>query len=571
MYAADEQVGRMLVEGAFLDQGQLQIALGKARSTGKRLREVLLGDGMVTAETYTTLLSVHLRVPIVDLQQVKIDEQAVKLIPEEVAREHRVLPISVDGDVLRVAMEEPQDVEVINQLSTVSGKRIRPVLPLRGNVVDLIGSHYKLTSKITEAVNRIVVEAEERPEAAAVRAARAEPGLLGGEAVARAPVVRALEMIISQAVKDRASDIHVEPMEEGVRVRYRIDGVLHEAAMLPKGVQGALVSRVKVLAGMDIAERRRPQDGQFSMSVDGKEIDFRVASIETAEGEKVNMRILDKATSVKSLTDLGFQPNARQVFQGLLGNPFGMVVVSGPTGSGKTTTLYAALNAMDSLSRNIMTIEDPVEYKFKGINQIQVNAAAGITFAGGLRATMRLDPDVILVGEIRDQETAHTAIQAALTGHLVLTTVHANDSAGAIVRLIDLGVERFLVTSAVVGSIAQRLVRKVCQYCKTLVEVGADESQAYQREMTETRNHFFEGRGCNMCSRTGYTGRVGVYEVLPINDQVRALISRGALTEEIRAEAIRGGMISMRRDGMMKARDGITTPGEILRNVFSIV
>ena len=384
-------------------------------------------------------------------------------------------------------------------------------------------------------------------------------------------MVQALDMIIGQGVRDRASDIHIEPNEAGVKIRYRIDGVLHTAADLPKGVQQALVSRVKVMARMDIAERRRPQDGHFALAVGGQEVDFRVASMDTSHGEKVVLRILNKSAAVFSLAELGIQPDNLLTFNQLLASPFGMILVSGPTGSGKTTSLYASLLRLDAASQNIMTIEDPIEYHFSGINQTQVNEQAGVTFASGLRGILRLDPDVILVGEIRDHETASVAAQAALTGHLVLTSIHANDAASAITRMIDLGVEPFLVTSAVVGSVAQRLVRRLCNYCKMPTPGSPVEVSAYQTEMDEMVTQFSVGRGCNMCSRSGYLGRVGVYEIMLMNDQIRTLVNRGASASEIRVEAVKAGMITMRRDGMLKAKDGITAPAEILRNVFTIV
>ena len=345
---------------------------------------------------------------------------------------------------------------------------------------------------------------------------------------------------------------------------------MHNAASLPKGVQAALVSRVKVLARMDIAERRKPQDGQFSMSVAGEEVDFRVASMDTSHGEKVAMRILNKSISIFSLADLGFQPEALQVYHQLLDSPFGMILISGPTGSGKTTSLYASLLRLDSTSKNVMTIEAPIEYHFQNITQTQVNEQAGVTFATGLRGLLRLDPDFILVGEIRDRETSAVAAQSALTGHLVLTSIHANDAASAITRLVDLDVEPFLVTSAVVGSVAQRLIRKVCQYCKTPYAATPAEVSAYQMEMNEMVTQFYTGRGCNMCSRSGFSGRIAVVEVLVMSDNIRAMVNRGAPASEVRAEAIRAGMMTMRRDGMLKAKDGITTPGEVIRNVFTI-
>jgi general secretion pathway protein E len=371
-------------------------------------------------------------------------------------------------------------------------------------------------------------------------------------------------------VKDRASDIHFVPQQDALKVYYRIDGVLHEAVSLPLGVQQPLLSRIKVVAGMDIAERRRPQDGQFSANIEGKEIAFRVATVETYYGEMMVLRVLDKSVSLLKPAELGFQPSALSTFERLLELPFGMIMVSGPTGSGKTTTLYAALNSLIGKGDNIMTIEDPIEYQFPGINQIQVNRQAGITFAAGLRAIMRLDPDIILVGEIRDKETAEIAVQAALTGHLVLSTIHSNDAASSIVRLIDMGIEPFLVTSAVVGCVAQRLVRRVDSYCQTLSPVPADEALAYRQATGEARAEFYNGRGCNFCSYTGYRGRIGLFEVLALNDPIRAIVARNGTSVEIKEQAIKEGMLTMRQDGMLKAKDGITTPGEVIRNAMTI-
>ena len=425
-------------------------------------------------DTYRSFLSIQTRVPLVDLRQVNVSEDAVRLVPEDVARHYNVLPLMLDGDSLRVSMDDPQDTDAINTLATVTGYRIKPRLPTQGSVTSLLEQHYRSAPQMVQQIESILSipgepSAQGQPQATPTLTIAAAPSpepLLAPADVGRAPVVQALKMIITQAVKDRASDIHIEPIATGVRIRYRIDGVLHNAVTLPKGVHSALVSRVKVMSGMDIAERRKPQDGHFSDTLDGQEVDFRVASIETAHGEKVVMRILNKGTSVYSLVALGFQPDPLQTYNQLLASPFGLVMVSGPTGSGKTTSLYASLLQLDSSSLNITTIEDPIEYNFEGINQTQVNEQAGITFASGLRGIMRLDPDIILVDEIRDTETASVGLQAALTGHLVLTTIHANDAASAITRLVDLGVEPFLVTSAVVGSVAQRLVRKLCTYCR---------------------------------------------------------------------------------------------------------
>ena len=586
MSRVEEQIGKLLVEGGFITQGNLDEASKTVREESTSLRNALIAKGYIADETYSTFLSMQTRVPLIDLRQVTVTEEAVRLVPEDVARNYNVLPLMIEGDSLRVAMDDLQNMDAINTLTTVTGYRIRPRLPSHGTVEELLGQYYRSAPQMAQQLESILgpneeatqpVIATDQPQAQpqratpAVVATRAVAQPLVQDEVGRAPVVQAINMLISQAVKDRASDIHIEPTEGNVRIRYRIDGVLHEAASLPKGVQAALTSRVKVMARMDIAERRRPQDGSFALNIAGEDVDFRVASIETAHGEKVVLRILNKGTSVLSLSDLGFQPDTLQSFNQVIGSPFGMILVSGPTGSGKTTSLYATMLGLDSKSQNIMTIEDPIEYHFDGINQTQVNEQAGLTFAGGLRGLLRLDPDVILVGEIRDKETAAVAAQGALTGHLVLSSIHANDAASALTRLVDLGVEPFLATSAIIGTIGQRLVRKLCSYCRTTTAVTPAEVAAYQHEMEEMVTQFYIGRGCNMCSRSGYSGRIGVFEVMPMTDNIRTMVNGGSSASELRAEAIRGGMVTMRRDGMLKAKDGITTPREVMRNVFTFL
>jgi len=561
-----KDLGQMLVEGAFLKPQELEQAREIARASGKKLTQVLLEKNMVSPQTLATMLSFQLGLPIIDLQQIDVQPEALALIPEDVAREHGVLPIKIEDDTLVVAMEDPTNIEALDTISAISHRRIRPVIPISGGVMEAIRNHYKLTHKIKEEVSQVIAEA---PPSAPEAAPEGPP--LEAEAIAQAPIVRAVDMILAQAVKDRASDIHIEPQEDSIRIRYRIDGILHDSVTLPKGVHSALISRIKVMANMNIAERRRPQDGQFSTTIAGRQIDFRVATAETANGEMAVLRVLDKSLAVLRLSEVGMAPAILEHYRRLLDSPFGLILVSGPTGSGKTTTLYASVSELDPTQRNIMTIEDPIEYHFKGVNQIQVNPAAGITFAQGLRAIMRLDPDVILVGEIRDAETANVAVQAALTGHLVLTSIHANDAASAIVRLIDLGVEPFLLTAAVVCSLSQRLVRKVCPYCKSLGPASPAEAMAYQQEMQETRTEFYYGRGCNFCSRSGFLGRIGVFEMLPVSDSIRQLISKRASSGEIKSQAVKEGMVTLRRDGMIKARDGITTPGEVVRNVFLLV
>lgn len=556
-----KQIDELLVEGAFITPEQLEAAREAAKHANRDLKEVLLERRLITEETLATVLSFQLNVPAVDLKQAQVQASALALIPEEVAREHNVLPLSIDGDTLMVAMDDPDNLQLIDTLAVLTKKRIKPVIPLHGGIRETIDTQYKLTTQIEKEIRQLLSTARGRVVS--------EP-LLTLEAISHAPVVRAVEMLLTQAVKDRASDVHIVPQEEDVQIRYRIDGVLHDIVSLPHEVHSALLTRIKVLANMNIAERRRAQDGQFSSTIADRDVDFRVATMGTNHGEMVVLRVLDKSLSLLELTEVGMPPHVLETYQKAIESPFGMILISGPTGSGKTTTLYASVSKLNAKELNIMTIEDPIEYEFKGIRQIQVNRPAEITFVSGLRAIMRLDPDVILVGEIRDAETANVAITAALTGHLVLSSIHANDASGAIVRLLDFGVEHFLVTSAVVAGMSQRLVRKVCPYCREMKEASVVEGMAYQKEMGEEKTHFAYGTGCSLCSHTGFLGRTGVFEMVPMTDTIREMVNRGHGAIEIREEAIKEGLVTMRRDGMLKVKEGITTPREVIRNVFTI-
>jgi len=554
-------LGAVLVQGAFISEAELKDAQEVAIRSNRKVAEVLVDRGLVDSEVLATVLSLKYRVPVVNLARFEVQPEAIALVPEQVAREYQVLPVSVDGDTLTVATEDPHDLRAVNALASLTRKRIVTVIPLGMKLDKAIDGNYKLTSQIEQQVSQVVSTKTETEVGEGAEA----------EAVKQAPVVQAVDMILTQAVRDRASDIHIEPQEDCLLIRNRIDGVLHDAVRLPLGVHSAILTRIKVLSNLNIAERRRPQDGQFSATVGTKRVDFRVATVECAHGEMAVLRVLDKSVLLIKLPELGMSPLVLQPFDKLLASPFGMILVNGPTGSGKTTTLYAALQKLDAKGHNMMTIEDPIEYSFKGINQIQVNRQAGITFPVGLRAIMRLDPDVILVGEIRDAETATTAVQAAITGHLVLSSIHANDAVSALIRLIDMGVEPFLVTSAVIGSLSQRLVRKVCPYCRQMTEVPAAEAMAYASAMGETKDKFSLGRGCNFCSRSGFLGRVGVYELLTLTDSMRKVLMKGASASELKEHAIKEGMIPMARDGMEKVNDGLTAPGEVMRNVFTIL
>lgn len=499
--------------------------------------------------------------PRIDLKKYEVQPAALRMIPEAIARKWDIMPLRIEDHFLVVAMADPDNLYAIEDIRALSRMEVKVLRAALMDVRGAINLHYRAAGEIEKELRHIIPTAPEWVEAG---------DRISSDLIAQAPIVRAVNLLVAQAVKDRASDIHVEPQQDHLRVRYRIDGILNDTLSLPLSVHGPMVSRVKVLASMNIAERRRPQDGHFTISADGTDVDIRVATADTSWGEMAVLRVLDKSMSVMGLPELGFLPDSLKTYQRLIRSPFGMILASGPTGSGKTTTLYASINQLDSKERNIITIEDPVEYRFANINQMQVNPQADITFARGLRATMRLDPDVILVGEIRDKETASIAIQAALTGHLVLSTVHANDAVGALFRLMDLGIESFLITSAMVGIIAQRLVRRICPHCRALREVPEEERMAYERETGEKRTRFYHGTGCNYCALTGYHGRMGVYEIMVISEEIRRLVLKGASADVIKAQAIKEGMITMWRDGMLKVQAGHTTPREVLRNVFAI-
>jgi len=557
------ELGIALVNGSFISDSDLAAAEEMVVQNNKKLSEVLVEQGLIDSEVLGSVLSLKYGVPVVNLARVEIQPEAIALVSEKVARKHNILPISVDGETLTIATNEPHDFRTVNSIAALTRKRIETVIPVGMSLDEAIDSNYTLMSQIEQQISQITGLNLD------VNAALAEGAEV--DVLRQAPIVQAVDMILTQAVRDRASDIHIQPQEDCLLVKNRIDGVLHDAVRLPLGVHTAILTRIKVMANLNIAERRRPQDGQFGANIGDKKIDFRVATVETGHGEMAVLRVLDKSMLLIRLPDLGMSPAVLKPFEKLSTAPFGMILVSGPTGSGKTTSLYATLQQLDAKQRNIMTIEDPIEYSFRGINQIQVNRQANITFPVGLRAIMRLDPDIILVGEIRDTETATTAVQAAITGHLVLSSIHANDAVSALIRLVDMGVEPFLVTSAVIGSLSQRLVRRVCPYCRQMAEVSPSDVAAYEAEMGEARDKFSVGRGCNFCSRSGYLGRVGVYELLVLSDDLRKMIVRGASASELKEEALQRAMVSMHRDGMEKVKDGMTTPGEIIRNVFTIL
>ena len=557
-----KDVVNILAEAGIISDEQVQRVKELQQKTGDRPEHILIQQRMVTQQQLAFFLSLQLGIPFINLRREGVKADAVKLIPESVARKYGIIPVALKDGTIVIAMEDPKDIEAIEDLAAITLKRIEPVISTAQDIQEMIDLNYRIGGELEEQLSQIPTRYR---SSAGLREARVSP-----ETIAQAPVVRAIDLLIKQAVRDRASDVHIEPQEDRLRVRYRIDGILNEVMGLPLSVHAPLLSRVKIMAGLNIAERRRPQDGQITFDMGDREVDIRVATSNTIYGEMTVLRILDKAFAFMPLPDIGFLPQMLERYLMMLKTPFGMILISGPTGSGKTTTQYASVNTLDSVGRKIITIEDPVEYHFSNINQMQVNPTANVTFATGLRATMRLDPDVILVGEIRDAETAQISTQAALTGHLVLSSVHANDTVSTIIRMVDLGIEPFLISSALIGVVAQRMVRRVCPYCSRPAEVAPDEREAYEAEMGEKRSEFVVGAGCNFCAGTGYLGRTGIFEVLVISEAIRRIVVKSTDADEMRRQAIQEGMISLWHDGMMKVKLGITTPYEVMRNVFSI-
>ena len=555
------KLGQELVDKQIISPQQLAETLRLQKERSLPFTDALFDAGVEKSDGLLAAIGVALRITVVNLKRQNIEPAVSRYMPEEVARRRRALPIELQGNSLLVAMADPEDLQAIEDLQAQTGLRIRPAFAFADDILNSIDLCYKATQQISQHLQDYPVELSASEE----RKTQDQADMLQ-----QTPVVRTLELLLLQAARDRASDIHIEPQPDRLRIRYRIDGVLHEVVSLPIGIHAPLVSRIKILSRMNIAERRLPQDGQFSWSSPGKEMDIRVATIETAYGERAVMRLLDKSNTLINLPDLGFLPDILARYQTMLRSAHGMLLVSGPTGSGKTTTLYASLNAMDHKGRNIVTIEDPVEYKFVDINQIQVNAKANLHFADGLRALMRHDPDVILVGEIRDQDTARTAIQAALTGHLVLSSIHANDAEGVVYRLINLGVDPFLIASALIGVVAQRMVRRVCPTCAVEREASVEERLTYEREMGEAKTHFLRGTGCQYCANSGYRGRTGIFEVMAMSESIRRLILNNPEPGAITRQAMKEGMHALLRDGLIKAAQGITTPTEAVRNVFAM-
>jgi type IV pilus assembly protein PilB len=563
------KLGDVLVQAGVITEEQLGLSLVEQKQNNIPLGKALIKLGFITEEKLLNSLANQLKIPYLDMQGVKISQDAIRKVPEAIARKHRIIPINIENGSLQLAMADPLNIFAIDEVTIQSGMDVTPVLAAESDIERAIQEEYGVAASIKAAVNSLGIQDKKKEEAKQMVSG-------GGTATAKldvteTPVARLVEMILKQALDDGASDIHIEPTEDGLNIRYRIDGVLFGASQPPKSVESALISRIKVLSNMDIAETRAPQDGGFSAQLGPKEIELRVSTCPTIYGENMVLRILDKSKLMVDLEASGLMGTSLIKYNELLEKPYGVILVTGPTGSGKTTTLYGSLAKLNSPSRNIKTIEDPVEYRLDGIRQTQVNPKANITFATGLRSLMRQDPDIIMVGEIRDTETAEIAIQAALTGHLVLSTLHTNDTPGALSRLSDLKVEPFLLASSIVGVLAQRLVRKICKQCKVQHEATEKElAVLFPNGNPPSSVTLYHGEGCKACKKSGYSGRMGIFEVLIITDDLRALILQKAAPMSIRDKA-RGtqDMKSLREDGIAKVLGGYTTVDELNRVTFA--
>jgi type IV pilus assembly protein PilB len=555
-----KRLGDMLIDAQKISSEQLSAALDVQKSTGKRLGEVLVTEGFIAQEDIIKLLETQLGIPKIDMKKFVVDAKSVKLVPENLARKHELMAVQNDGVFITVAMSDPLNYFAIDDVKMASGMDVKTVIATRDDILASIERYYG-----GRAAERAVEDFKKE-----YRILEKEAEIINESDISSAPTVRLVNSIIEQAARIGASDIHIEAFEKEVRVRFRVDGVLQEMMRMSKQTLPAIVTRIKILSEMNIAEKRLPQDGRIETQVDGKDIDLRISTIPTIYGEKVVIRLLNKSAFLYSKEELGLSGEDINKFNRIVSNPYGIILVTGPTGSGKSTTLYSILTELNDTKKNIITVEDPVEYTIAGINQVQVNVKAGLTFANGLRSILRQDPNIIMIGEIRDNETAEIAVRSSLTGHLVLSTLHTNDAPGAVTRLVDMGVEPFLVSSSLVGVIAQRLVRKICSSCKE--EYTADEWEKrllmYNYNMDE-RLALHRGKGCQYCGGSGYKGRIAIFEIMSITKKHRLLIDKRATTDELREYSVReDGMTTLRQNAMKLVLDGVTSVEELLRVTY---
>ena len=560
-----DRLGELLLRENLITPEQLEKAIDEQKKNGGRLGYNLTKLGYITEKDLTLFLSKQYGIPTIDLKQQEVDSEVVKLIPEDVARKYQILPVSRTGATLVVAMTDPSNIFAIDDIKFLTGYNVEPLVASDAAIKEAIEQYYDVTEMgmelegvLTEfdETDMEVIQEEEEVDLSDLK-----------KAVEDAPVVKLVNLILTDAIKKGASDIHIEPYEKSFRVRYRVDGVLAEVMKPPLKLKNAIVSRIKIMSSLDIAERRLPQDGRIKLKMGkNKEMDYRVSVLPTLYGEKVVLRLLDKSNLQLDMTKLGFEERQLNDFMGAIHKPWGIVLVTGPTGSGKTTTLYSALTELNKISENISTAEDPVEFNLGGINQVQMHEEIGLNFAAALRSFLRQDPDIIMVGEIRDYETAEIAIKAALTGHLVLSTLHTNDAPSTVNRLLNMGIEPFLVSSSSNLILAQRLARKVCSDCKEEIEIGEKVLTDLGVPSKEAKGMTcYTGKGCATCGNTGYKGRIALYEVMPFTESIKDLVLNGASTAELKRAAVMEGMKTLRMSGISKVAEGVTTIEEILR------
>ena len=556
-------LSRILLDGGIITEKQLKEALQEQKKKGGSLSRIIYKKGFAAEKVLMTCLSEQLNIPPINLSKFKISKDVIETISKTIAKKYSIIPISKIGKTLTIAMVDPLNVFATDDLKSATGYEIDPVIATEKDILNAIDQYYQVSFDMEAILKDIDIKdpAEKKDEVDLEKLLKETE---------EAPVVKIVNVVLAQAIKEKASDIHIEPEDKALRIRYRIDGVLYERLSPPKKLQAAIISRIKIMSSLDIAERRLPQDGRMRIVLNNKEIDFRVSILPIIFGEKVVLRILDKSSLTLDLGKLGFGEKELEIFTESISKPHGMILLTGPTGSGKTTTLYSALSKINSPTKNIITVEDPVEYQLKGINQVQARPDIGLTFAGGLRSMLRQDPDVIMVGEIRDLETADIAIKSALTGHLVFSTLHTNDAPGAITRLIDMGIEPFLLSSSIIMAAAQRLMRKICEKCKEEISLPEKSKENFARILQQPISKIsdltiHEGKGCELCNNTGYKGRVAVVEILKIDDNIKELIVNKATAGEIKETAVKSGMKTLQKSGIELIKNGTTTIEEVLR------
>ncbi len=555
-----KRVGELLLEKKLVTQKQLDEALKIQKKTGERVGDILIRLGVLTEEDFLAVISEKLSIPKVNVDNLVIAPEVIRRVPVELAKKHRLIPILQLGDALTVAMVDPLDLIAVEELKYHTGLEINRVIAAPYQVQKAISDYYTVQDSVEEVVREMGLPTEEFSKKLADASRKAEE-IAGADD--DAPIIRLVNLLLTEGIRDLASDIHIEPEESQLRVRFRIHGLMREVASPPKDLAPAIVSRIKIMANMDVSEKRLPQDGRFSYRMEQNEVDFRVSTLPTIFGEKVVLRILDKSSMAIHLEKAGMSHSQLERLRQAMKKPEGFILVTGPTGSGKTSTLYGILRELNSVEKNIITVEDPVEYHIPFISQVQTNEKAGLFFANALRSILRQDPDIIMVGEIRDRETAEIAVRSALTGHLVLSTLHANDAPSTVARLLDMGVEAYLLAASLVCVVAQRLVRRTCPACKEKVSVP----EVLRKELwiDDPNAIFYRGAGCRVCKQSGFSGRLGVFEILTITDSIRELIAGRASVTTLLAEARRQGMKLLRQDGSEKVLAGLTTVEEVLR------